>query len=1022
MRIELALVLLVLAAISISAVADQRPYLRAQDGVKALRDGCTPKMREDALTRWRHYLEMSDEDTWRLIPGSSVLRAKLVNRRQGCPNCGRKAFEVGGYCPFRFDFWSMPWKVKCPSCGEIFPKNDFQKFYESGLGQDGLFYPERADRSLLFNTEHPDPNDPLHLYGVDDGRGYIDSSKLDEGEGVRSPVEYHFVARYCFQWWRQMTKDVAAMAFDYLRTGEPQLGHKVGIILARMAHVYPGLDYNTQGIHYSRDRLGGEPGKAIRACWEPYEMQARAHAYDDAWAVFGDDAELVEFLTAKVQQCGHAEWTGSVAAIRSHIEQNLVAEGARAIMEDRAKGSRWYGGDMGDVEYTVALLGATVDDEATKRELLEWPFAAPFPQRGGLHEMFTGPVIGREGAGGSSAMGYSSTHYEMGRKLADLYLAVRGPQHRDMYAEYPCIKKSYETQFFLNCTNRYHPQIGDSGSAGQPACRCDVSTALEAFRKFGDVKYAQMAYSLNHHSTEGFSPDVAEKIEAIIKQHGEIERGNTNLNGYGLTILRSGPEAQQRAAWLYYGCGVTNSHTHYDGLNIGLIAYELNLMPDLGYPERTGNWPKRIGWTSNTVSHNTVVVDQSRQQRAVVGNMNLFCCSPTVRLIDVSRAAVYPQTTFYGRSYAMIDISAQNSYLVDIFRVKGGKDHHLSFHSAEGDVVTEGLQLVKQPTGTLAGPDIEFAQSAEDAASVPGNISGFDYLRDVERDTAPPDHWSVEWQVKDTWNVLGQGRHAPTNVRLRFTMLGAHHEVMLADGEPPLLGKPNNPKVLKYLLVHDSGEDVASVYASVIEPYQRHSKLESIRRMPMEPPADDIDGMEAVAIEVKHSAGVTDYILSAHDGSVTRRVAGMEFAGQWGFVRTRDGKTEAAYLVGGTLLAGNDFRLESAVAQYEGIIAEMDREMDDHNCIYTDAQLPEGQMLTGSWLKVTNDGGQDACYEIKDIRSENGRTAIDLGDITFIRSVKDSTNYELGYIYNFEVGDHFTIPTMACFGRDAGTQ
>ena len=36
----------------------------------------------------------------------------------------------------------------------------------------GLFEPVRADRKLLFNVDHPDPNDPLHSYGVDDGTGF----------------------------------------------------------------------------------------------------------------------------------------------------------------------------------------------------------------------------------------------------------------------------------------------------------------------------------------------------------------------------------------------------------------------------------------------------------------------------------------------------------------------------------------------------------------------------------------------------------------------------------------------------------------------------------------------------------------------------------------------------------------------------------------------------------------------------------------------------------------------------------
>jgi len=244
-------------------------------------------------------------------------------------------------------------------------------------------------------------------------------------------------------------------------------------------------------------------------------------------------------------------------------------------------------------------------------------------------------------------------------------------------------------------------------------------------------------------------------------------------------------------------------------------------------------------------------------------------------------------------------------------------------------------------------------------------------------------------------------------------MLGAHDEVILADGEPPRLGKPSNPETLKYLLVHNSGDDLSSVYVSVVEPYESASNLRSIERVPVEPASEDIEGMAAVAIRIEHADGAVDHVLSAHDGSVARRIGDLQFAGQWGFVRVRDGKTEAAVLVGGTLLSGDDFALWPPVARYEGVIADMDREMDEHNCIYTDADLPTDDALAGNWLRIANDGGQDACYEIKAIRRENGRTVIDLGATTFIRCVRAPEDYDAGYTYNFEVGDTFTIPVTA---------
>ena len=187
----------------------------------------------------------------------------------------------------------------------------------------------------------------------------------------------------------------------------------------------------------------------------------------------------------------------------------------------------------------------------------------------------------------------------------------------------------------------------------------------------------------------------------------------------------------------------------------------------------------------------------------------------------------------------------------------------------------------------------------------------------------------------------------------------------------------------------------------------------SIERLPVEPASEDVEGMEAVAIRIEHADGAVDYVLSAHDGSVARRIGDLQFAGQWGFVRVRDGKTEAAVLVGGTLLCGGDFELRPPLAQYEGTITDMDREMDEHNLIYTDADLPAGDALAGNWLRIANDGGQDACYEIKAIRRERGRPVIVLGDTSFIRCVKDPESYEAGYTYNFEVGDTFTIPVVA---------
>src|SRR5690606_37368403 len=126
-----------------------------------------------------------------------------------------------------------------------------------------------------------------------------------------------------------------------------------------------------------------------------------------------------------------------------------------------------------------------------------------------------------------------------------------------------------------------------------------------------------------------------------------------------------------------------------------------------------------------------------------------------------------PQTDLYKRTTALIKVDDANSYAVDFFRVKGGNDHHFSFHSGEGAVTTEGLSLVDQPTGTYAGADVEYGVRPPNYTN-----SGFHFLKNVTRDDAPPAQFSVDWQLKDTWNLYGNGAHADTDVHLRLTMMG----------------------------------------------------------------------------------------------------------------------------------------------------------------------------------------------------------------------------------------------------------
>ena len=88
---------------------------------------------------------------------------------------------------------------------------------------------------------------------------------------------------------------------------------------------------------------------------------------------------------------------------------------------------------------------------------------------------------------------------------------------------------------------------------------------------------------------------------------------SVNKQEWHLAILRSGKGKDARAMWLNYDAG--GGHGHCDGMNLGLFAKGLDLMPDFGYPPvNFGGWDSpRAVWYRMTAAHNTVTVDGQNQ-------------------------------------------------------------------------------------------------------------------------------------------------------------------------------------------------------------------------------------------------------------------------------------------------------------------------------------------------------------------------------------------------------------------------
>ena len=475
----------------------------------------------------------------------------------------------------------------------------------------------------------------------------------------------------------------------------------------------------------------------------------------------------------------------------------------------------------------------------------------------------------------------------------------------------------------------------------------------------------------------------------------------------------------QRDLWMYYGRNT--GHGHKDTLNLGVHAYGLDIAPDLGYPEETGEQPNRVEWVSNTVSHNTVVVDKSKQSDVYVGTPVHFDDSEMVDVFDVDAKEAYPQTEMYRRTVAMVKVDDEISYGIDFFRIKGGNDHNYSFHGYEGPVIAEGLNLTPQKdengnfVGSYAGPDVEYGvrPAGDSGTGWDYKGAGFHWLKNVEKDTSPGNKFSIDWDITDGRKVLPE----EMDIHLRLTMLGEYDDVAIMDGVPPKI--PGNPASLKYMIAHRSGENLNSTFTAVIEPYKDTRYIESIDEVQVTVNGEPApEGVKAVKVVLRNER--TDYIVNSLDTGTVYTVkdgdVSFSFKGFLGVCSVKGGKQIYGYVNDGTMIGNYSYDSPAAA---EGTVKGFTKDLNVDNELtveFTNEADVNG--LPGRYIYIANDGVQNAAYRINGIKSVNGNEAtLDLGATTLIRSYVDPSDLSRGYVYNISEGDSFVIP----LSYEAGT-
>ena len=1020
--LALVLIALVCAALPAYAVRDFGGAYTAER-LANLRANCDKydwagSQRQGAISAATYWVAKSDDELWRMIPGQKLPRCIDVSmykgQRPGCPKCGQQINKYGNY-PYNMDL-SQPFKLTCPSCKEVFPKNDFAKYYASGIDETGVFDPAKADRSLLFNGDHPDANDPLHTYGVDDGYGWFD------GEGHR----YLFVAYYVWQYWGKLTAAVDVLSNAYVFTGDQKYAHKALVMLDRIADVYPDYDWTTYSkMGYYHSDGGGGRGKIQGSIWETGTVTGLARAVDRVLSGTKDDPALYAFLAEKAKQFKLKRPKGTRELLVQNLDDGILREGAKAVYEHNCNGNE------GMNQTTLATCAIALDTNPETEQWLDYLFEAKGEH---IPTVIVGG-IDRDGVGAEAAPGYALGWGINIGKVADLLADYGKYTKHDIYRDFPQFKATFTAGWRIALLNYATPNIGDTGSCGSAGkVNCDPEFIVRGYRYLHDPKLGLAAYYANGEKAEGLGRDIFSsdpmKIEREIAALAEQARsegnpwvGGHNMAGYGLASIEYGWGKPGTGLWCYYGRN--GGHGHLDRLNWDIFYQGLCMMPDHGYPEYATSWPHRLLVTDNTISHNTVLVDEQPQTTNWVGFPETYCQGDTFGALRIDGGSVYAAAGKYQRTLMFVKLGDGQGYALDVFRVQGGKDHLYSLHGPPGAVTAEGLKLVKQEQGTYAGPDVPYR-----SADKRGARYGYSWVTNVQRDAAPPAQFTLDWKVESGWRGVQVG----DDIHLRVHSLTPLSDVALGDMEPPQ-NKTGNPRWLRYLLAHRAlaggtpalggggaagtggvqAPALQSTFATVVEPYRDRPALAKVERLKI---TAGPESAQAVAVKVTRADGTVDYLLASDDdAAVIKTEGGPEFSGAVGWLHVKDGKVLDAALSRGGRLSFGDFTLALPGAGYTGKIVKMDQDMAGLGEVWVDAPLPEGTVLRGQQLIISSDRVRNACYEIQSVTRDGDLSKVNLGEVCFIREFKDAQDYSKGYNYEFTEGAPFIVPHNVCVTR-----
>ncbi len=801
------------------------------------------------------------------------------------------------------------------------------------------------------------------------------------------------------------------LPYLYHALGNRNAARDAALLLCRWAWTYPThTDQQTLGYAlispasmYQRDMRLRQ--RALMFYWGSDRgaslQQGLALAYDYLFDYIQGNRELAEAVGRFIP------WVRTEADVRRLIETRILQFGAKQSMLFYLINSKSHS------VYLMQTAAIQQDPEVTRPWMESlWRRTHIYPHPNAGLPQFISTTTQRDGTTDIASVFYTwaGSPFMQTVALSRRYALNGGDARFDLSGPEFGAKMRAACAFPLDSAvaGGYPMTIGDVGGPMKPRMLDILRNFEENFRLgFQWTGRPEFAWVLKHHLGRAEESDATWRaVEEAAARQGRspflAQRSRVMADWAG--ILESGQDSDdfrfKRAVHMRVGYGV--GHAHADTLDIQMLAHGARMLNDVGW---RGEYAQP--GANETVLHNLVEVNGTGGREAMwLGHAWIASFGPVPGAQYMEGVAVPPDNfaaagvKHRSRAVALIDADegvpgvrppapmpytertvfdpaavTPNSYLFDVQRVAGGTLHTFCFHGTISDQFETDILHRSE----ITPPEDE------------------SYLRKWLRGPGmrafglSPEVLTATWRLRRTEGVIEAVKRDGNLVKLPQTnaekyMLGVNYD----EKSPPkytrlrLFGhggerlivahfQPTEERVRDcwpFLLLQRKGENLESVYPSLVEPYVGEPFITGARLLDV--PENEADALRAVAVEVRTRNGRTDLCFS--DGRPrARRIGDAGVEGRFAYVSRDAQGLRLAVLTEGRELALPEGRLRLAAPALTARVAQVDYLA---RRVWLDGTWPvEG--LAGEQVEFGN-AGRRTSFTVLGARVEGERTLLEL--------------------------------------------